>query len=263
MAEQDIFAALKAEGDSVDHLVAGLDKDAWETPTPAEGWTVAHQIAHLAATFRMAGLAAAAPDEFRRMMSQMSDSFESNVQAAMAPYVAQPPSRLLAAWRDERATTQKALAAVADGTLLPWLVRPIPAPVLAAAGMMELFGHGQDIADALGTARQHTDRLRYLVEFALRTWDFGYLARGLEAPDTRFQFRVTAPSGARWQFGPVEAEQTITGSATDLCLLVTRRRHRDDLALKATGDEADRWLDVAQAYRGPAGPGRRPGQFAR
>lgn len=263
MAEQDIFAALKAEGESVDHLVTGLDEDAWETPTPAEGWTVAHQVAHLAATFRMAGLAAAAPDEFRRMMSQMSDSFDSNVQAAMAPYVAQPPHRLLAAWRDERATTQKALAAVADGTLLPWLVRPIPAPVLAAAGMMELFGHGQDIADALGAQREHTDRLRYLVEFALRTWDFGYLARGLEAPDTRFQFRVTAPSGALWQFGPVEAEQTITGSATDLCLLVTRRRHRDDLELKAAGDEADRWLDLAQAYRGPAGPGRRPGQFAR
>lgn len=263
MAEQDIFAALKAEGDSVDHLVAQLEEESWGTPTPAEGWTVAHQIAHLAATFRMAGLAAAAPDEFRRLMSQLSDSFESNVQAALAPYLAQPPNRLLAAWRDERASTEKALAAVPEGALLPWLVRPIPAPVLAAAGMMELFGHGQDIADALGAQRQHTDRLRYLVEFAVRTWDFGYLARGLTVPDTQFQFCITAPSGALWELGPAAAEQTITGPATDLCLLVTRRRHRDDLALTAVGSEADRWLDLAQAYRGPAGPGRRPGQFVR
>lgn len=39
-------------------------------------------------------------------------------------------------------------------------------------------------------------------------------------------------------------------------------RHRADLTLTATGAEADRWLDQAQAFRGPAGPGRRPGQFA-
>jgi hypothetical protein len=30
----------------------------------------------------------------------------------------------------------------------------------------------------------------------------------------------------------------------------------------ATGADADQWLDIAQAYRGPAGEGRRPGQFA-
>jgi len=34
------------------------------------------------------------------------------------------------------------------------------------------------------------------------------------------------------------------------------------LALAATGPLADQWLDLAQAYRGPAGPGRSPGQFA-
>lgn len=48
----------------------------------------------------------------------------------------------------------------------------------------------------------------------------------------------------------------------DLCLLVTRRRHSDDLALTASGPDADRWLDVAQAGRAPAGPGRLPGQFS-
>ena len=82
-------------------------------------------------------------------------------------------------------------------------------------------------------------------------------------PMPPFRFDITAPSGAPWTFGPPEATQTIAGPAEDFCLLVTRRRHRDDLALTATGPDADRWLDIAQAYRGPAGPGRRPGQFAR
>ena len=39
---------------------------------------------------------------------------------------------------------------------------------------------------------------------------------------------------------------------------MTQRRHRDDLALAATGPDADAWLDVAQAFAGPAGGGRSP-----
>ncbi len=50
----------------------------------------------------------------------------------------------------------------------------------------------------------------------------------------------------------------MTGPALDFCLLVTQRRHRDDTEMRAEGDVADRWLDVAQAFAGPPGPGRRP-----
>jgi uncharacterized protein (TIGR03084 family) len=96
----------------------------------------------------------------------------------------------------------------------------------------------------------------------VRTWDFGYQARGLTVPDKEFRFELTAVSGELWVFGPADAAQRITGPAVDFCLLVTRRRHRADLSLAAVGAEADRWLDIAQAYRGPAGPGRLPGQFA-
>jgi uncharacterized protein (TIGR03084 family) len=135
--------------------------------------------------------------------------------------------------------------------------------VLAAAGIMELFGHGQDVRDALGVERVYTDRIGHLAWFATRVWDFGYQARGLTPPDVQFRYELTAPSGARWDFGPADAAQRIEGPAADFCLLVTRRRHRDDLAVKASGEDAEAWLDLAQAYRGPAGPGRRPGQFAR
>ncbi len=128
--------------------------------------------------------------------------------------------------------------------------------------MMELYAHGQDIADALGVTPERTDRIGNIVGFAVLTWEFGYQSRGLTPPDTEFRFELTSPSGAKWNFGPAEAEQRITGDAADFCLLVTRRRHRDDLSVTAEGPDADRWLDIAQAYRGPAGPGRRPGQFA-
>lgn len=50
----------------------------------------------------------------------------------------------------------------------------------------------------------------------------------------------------------------LSGSAYDFALRVTQRRHRDDLALVAEGRVANEWLDLAQAFAGPPGPGRGP-----
>lgn len=257
-----IILDLIAEGDELDRLLIDLDDNAWRTPTPAPGWTVAHQVAHLAATFRLAALAVSAPDRFTAMNSRLGPDFNANVAHALAEFLAEPPQALFSRWRAERARAEQALASVSGDLVVPWLVRPLPASVLAAAGMMELFAHGQDIADALGRERRYTDRLRHLTGFGVRTWDFGFINNGLEVPAEPMRFELTAPSGELWTFGPTESDQRVTGPALDFCMLVTRRRHRDDLALRAEGATADRWLSIAQAYRGPAGEGRRPGQFA-
>lgn len=259
---ENVFDDLAAEGDDIDKMVAGLDAAQWATPTPAEGWTVAHQIAHLTFIFTLAKTSAADPEAFEKMIAESKHDFNGAVNAAVQDYLDEPPA-LLARWRSERAAAVEALAAVPPTETVPWLVRPLPAFILACAGIMEVFAHGQDIADALGAERERTDRLKHLAGFAVVVWDFGYQSRGLTPPDTQFRFELTAPSGELWAFGPEDAAQKVSGPAVDFCLLVTRRRHRDDLALVATGADADRWLDIAQAYRGPAGPGRTPGQFAR
>ena len=257
----DAVAALAADAAEFDRLVADIDDAAWARATPAPGWTVAHQVGHVAFVFRIAGLAAAQPAAFTAMTASIGGDFDRAVNAGLTEYLAVPPAQLLARWRAERDASVAALAAVPAGTLVPWLVNPLPPAVLAAAGMMELFGHGQDVADALGVQRRHTDRLRHLVGFAARTTAFGYEARGLTPPDVPFRFEITGPSGARWEFGPADARDRVVGDAVDLCLLVTRRRHLDDLTITAEGPHARQWVGIAQAYRGPAGAGRTPGQF--
>lgn len=256
------MADLVEEGKEIDALVADLDEDAWARPTPAVGWTVAHQIAHLTMVFNMAEKSAADPEGFERFIANLSGSFDAAVEGGLRPYLAQGSKKLFATWQAQHAATERALLALPPGQIVPWLVRPLPASVLGAAGMMELFAHGQDIADALNITRERTDRIRHVTEFTALTWDFGYQSRELPVPGKGFRFEVTAPSGDTWEFGPADAEQRITGPAVDLCLLATRRRHRDDLALSASGPDADRWIDIAQAYRGSPGPGRKPGQFA-
>ncbi|MFL6163706.1 MAG: TIGR03084 family metal-binding protein [Jatrophihabitantaceae bacterium] len=262
MAQLDPIAALNAECDALDGILGNLGRYEWNLQTPAPGWTISHQVAHLAATFQLAGLAASDPEAFKAGLAGAADrSFDANVLLALKRYLNDPPEVLLRRWQAERADASKALAAVAQDQLLPWLVNPIPPPVLVAAGMMEAFAHGQDIADTVGVRPERTDRIRVLVEFAVRTWSFGYLARGETVPEVEFRFELVSPSGQGWTFGPADASERITGAAVDFCLLATRRRHRADLELTATGDQADHWMDIAQCYRGTAGAGRRPGQF--
>jgi uncharacterized protein (TIGR03084 family) len=262
MADQNTIDDLRAESEQIDQMVADLDDQAWQLPTPASGWTVADQVAHLAFIFKLAGTAASAPDVFAAMVQAAKNDFDGAVNAALTGYRALAPADLYASWQAERDAALAALAAVPAGEVVPWLVNPLPPGVLACAGMMESFAHGQDIADATGAHPERTDRIGRVVGFAVLTRDFGYQARGLTPPDTQFRFELTAPSGTRWEFGPADCDQRVTGPAVDFCLLVTRRRHRADLAVVASGSEADAWLDIAQAYRGPAGPGRAPGQFA-
>lgn len=258
----DVYVDLTAEGEALDQIVAGLDAKEWESPTPAPGWTIKHQVAHLSSIARIAEIAASDPELFVKVTTGADQDFDAAVQALLTPYLAATPGDLLTRWRAERDGAAKALAALPPDQILPWVVRPIPASVLACAGIMELFAHGQDIADAAGVRREYTDRIGHLAWFATRNRDFGYQVRGLTPPDAPFRYELTAPSGAVWEFGPADAENRITGPAVDFCLLVTRRRHRADLALRAAGKQADQWMDIAQAYRGSAGAGRTPGQFS-
>src|ERR1700751_2691979 len=49
-----MVADLRAESDDLDALVAPLPAQRWADPTPAPGWTIAHQIGHLLWTHRVA-----------------------------------------------------------------------------------------------------------------------------------------------------------------------------------------------------------------
>jgi uncharacterized protein (TIGR03084 family) len=72
----------------------------------------------------------------------------------------------------------------------------------------------------------------------------------------RYPHDVDSPDGRTWSWGPPDAAQRVTGGAQDFCLLVTQRRALRDLDLTADGDDARRWLQIAQAFAGPPGPGR-------
>ena len=258
MASADLLAGLlddlAAESRALDDAVAGLAEAGWRTATPAPGWTVAHQVAHLAWTDDAALQAATDPEGFRAAVATVD--LASAVDAAATAGAQVPPAGLLEQWRTGREAVHAALAALPPGTALPWFGPPMSAASMATARLMETWAHGVDVRDALGHASPATARLRAVAHLGVRTRDFAFGVHGQAPPAEPFRVELTGPDGEPWTWGPPDAAQRVTGPALDFCLCATQRRARADLALSAEGADADRWLDLAQAFAGPPGAGR-------
>ncbi|MFB8121250.1 TIGR03084 family metal-binding protein [Streptomyces bacillaris] len=250
---------LREESGELDALVGALGEEAWRGATPAEGWTVAHQIAHLAWTDEVALLAATEPERFGDEVAKALAAPDAFVdEAADALVAAHAPRALLARWREGRRRLDTVLREAPAGTRIPWYGPPMSVASMATARLMETWAHGQDIADALGVTRPPTARLRHVARIGVRARNYAYAVRGIEAPGEEFRVELLSPDGDLIAYGPEGATQRVTGPLLDFCLLVTQRAHRSDLAVTAEGSEADRWLSIAQAFAGPPGPGRPP-----
>ena len=250
------------EGAQLDQLVAELGEEQWALDTPAPAWTVAHQIAHLAWTDHSSVLAVTDQAAFAREVENALVSPGDFVDNGAEEGAGKPPAQLLADWRAGREALADALRAAPDGARFPWYGPPMSTASMATARLMETWAHGLDVADALGVPRiAPTARLRHIVRLGVRTRDFAFGVHGLTPPFDEFSVELVGPAGELWTYGPQDAKWAagrVTGPALDFCLLVTQRAHRTDLALHAEGDDADQWLDIAQAFAGPPGNGRAP-----
>lgn len=252
-AQQQVVADLAAENDDLDARVAALPD--WSTPTPAAGWDVAHQVAHLAWTDHASLLAITDPDGFAALLADAAADPTGFVDTAAARGARRPPAELLAAWRAGRAELLAALSAVPAGVKMPWFGPPMSATSMGTARIMETWAHGQDVADALSQVHEPTARLKHVAHLGVRTHGYAHLVNGLEPPAAAVRVELTAPDGSTWTWNE-DALDSVRGPALDFCLLVTQRRHRDDLALVAQGAVAQQWMTVAQAFAGPPGAGR-------
>jgi uncharacterized protein (TIGR03084 family) len=253
-----LLTDLAGEGDRLRAVLAGLTDAGWRTPTPAAGWDVATQIAHLAWTDEVALLAVRAAggdtagwDSVVRSALVDPEHFADTAARAGA---GEPPAAILARWDAGRASLGDTLSR-AEGRL-PWFGPPMSPASMATARLMETWAHGLDVHAALGIEPVVTDAVRHVCHLGVRTRDFAYAVRDLAPPAEEFRVELTGPGGALWTWGPPDAAQRVTGPAYDFAQLVTQRIHRDDTALLAVGADAESWLAIAQAFAGPPGPGR-------
>ncbi len=154
-------------------------------------------------------------------------------------------TELLDDWRATRRRLHEALLAVPSDRKLVWFGPPMSSASMATARLMETWAHGLDVADALGVVRPATERLRSIAHLGVRIREPRVHGVEMLAPDGSMWALVerTPPSGS-----PVRPKTSAIWSRS----VVRCRRSTSS----RSGDDAKRWLTIAQAFAGPPGPGR-------
>jgi uncharacterized protein (TIGR03084 family) len=260
---QEICADLANEYEELDAIVAPLDESGWSVMTPAEGWTVKDQIRHLAYYDERARLAVTAPEEFEHHLADIARDPEGHLETLEKAGRELAAAELLNRWRQERRALLDALMPLDRKARLKWYGPPMSALSFATARIMEVWAHGQDVADALGIERVPTDRLRHIAHLGVVTFGWSFANRGMKIPDSPVRVEITSPGGELWTWGPEKAADMVRGTAEDFCLVVVQRRHPADTRLVIEGPTARQWMSIAQTYAGQVGAGRKPGTFAK
>ncbi|WP_275294262.1 maleylpyruvate isomerase family mycothiol-dependent enzyme [Amycolatopsis sp. La24] len=230
---------LLAEGDDLDAVVSA--EPDWSRPTPAEGWTIAHQIAHLAAADANVVLAIRTPEKFAAVLGE-------NADAVAAEGAARPRAELLDHWRAGRAEVAAALGEIPLDQAFPWYGSQSTSTLAVALRLMETWAHGQDIFDTVRVEHRPTDRLKHIAALGVAGRGLSFYAAQLPLPTEPIRVELTSPEGVLWGWGPDDAAQRIRGSARDFCLRITQRRGLDETGLAAIGKDAKAWLENARVF---------------
>jgi uncharacterized protein (TIGR03084 family) len=268
---EQVIADLAAETAGLSAVLTRLPAVAWDTDTPAAGWTIRDQVTHLAFFDDAALLAMQDPGAFAVQRAQhlaIGDRFPDAVAASFRHL---PGPDCLDWFQHSRAALLAACQTADPGIRVPWYGPDMGLTSSVTARLMETWAHGQDIVDAIGERREPGARLRHIADLGVRTFGFCFRLRGRPVPGAAVRVELTGPGGQCWIWGPAGAGNLVAGDAEEFCLVVTQRRNVADTDLEVRGPVATEWIAIAQAFAGrptdprPAGqprsrgiPGRQP-----
>jgi uncharacterized protein (TIGR03084 family) len=258
---QSVVADLRAETTAIVSVLKDLRPSSWDASTPADGWTIRDQVTHLAFFDDATLLALEDPASFelqREALLAFGDGFPDHVAHR---YRALPAQTCLDWFTGSRDRLLAGYLGTHPSHRIPWYGPDMGLASSATGRLMETWAHGQDIVDTVGLTRPATNRLRSIADLGVRTLGFSFQLNRRTPPATPVRVELNGPHNDRWEWGPEDAANRVTGGALDFCLTVTQRRHLSDTNLTVVGPVATEWMSFAQAYAGAAGPGRPAGQF--
>ncbi|SFB47819.1 TIGR03084 family protein [Nocardioides alpinus] len=249
---------LRDEVASVLPILDGLARADWQTPTPAVGWNVHDQVSHLAHFDHLTRLSIQSPVEFASLRDGLTD-LQAYIDGIGRGNQWRDGEATTAWWRSENRELRDAATVAEPSTRVPWFGPPMSLASKLTARIVETWAHGQDVADTFGVTREPTARLAHVARIGVLAFANSFRTRGLSVPDANIRVELSAPDGfSSWSWGPEDADESVVGDAKEFCLVVTQRCHIADTALVVRGQNAQRWMTIAQAFAGQPGVGRSP-----
>jgi uncharacterized protein (TIGR03084 family) len=256
-------------GDEADELHAfleTLDEKDWRTPTLFMSWTPWDIVAHLHFFDQVSILALTDLEAFgirRRAVIEDLQAGKGTTEQQRTALMQYDAPTLLERWKTTCDEMAHRLGESDPKRRLPWFGPDMGVAMFTTARYMETWAHAQAIYDLKHVERVHTDRIKNICTIGIKTFAWTFVNRGLEPPGPPPFIRLTAPSGAIWEWNEPSEEERIEGRALDFCWTVTQVRNVADTDLQMRGEVANRWMEIAQCFAGgpvdPPAPGYRTG----
>lgn len=244
-------------------LVAPLADADFERETLFKSWTINNVLRHLHVWNIAAARSIEGDEAFGAFIKQLMGGergrrfteYEHDYLEGLSGH------RLLDAWVSGFDELAAAFAATDPKARLKWVGPDMSALSSVTARLMETWAHAQAVYDLLGVDRVESDRIGNIVRLGVNTYGWTFKNRKEDAPGPMPRLRLTAPSGAIWEYGPGEggSEDLIEGRATEFCQVVTQCRNIADTGLALHGPVATRWMAIAQCFAGPPNDPPLPG----
>ncbi len=244
----------QAEADALRDLLLTLKDTDWDRPTLFKQWTVNDVIQHLHDGDLAAASSVAGRDVFakrREAIAARRADGRSRILETRDRMGDLVGPRLLERWYTHLTELCGTLSAMAPDTRLAWAGPDMGVRMFTTARQMETWAHGQAIYDLMGVAQTPTDRLRSVAEIGVRTYGWTFANRQSAVPGSAPHVRLTAPSGAIWEWNDPTPDNAVTGEALAFCQVVTQVRNVADTDLVVTGEPARIWMSLAQCFAGP------------
>ena len=243
-----------AESDAIAEIVAPLSDEQLSQETLFKSWTIEDVIAHLHIWNHAAELTLEDPEKFgafiqNAMMHLMSEGGHLGFQKKYLDGLG--GKALVEEWRASYPKIAEKFLNADPTARLEWAGPDMSAQSCIIARQMENWAHGFEVFDLLGCERVETDRIRNIVVLGVNTFGWSHKVHGLDVPEVMPLVRVTAPSGAVWDWGDA-ASGRIEGPAVDFAAVVTQTRALADTGLVVEGDVAETWMAHAQCFAGGA-----------
>ncbi|MEL7463743.1 MAG: TIGR03084 family metal-binding protein [Pseudomonadota bacterium] len=253
----------RAEARALHAVIADLTDADFAAVTQFKDWTLNDVIGHLHMFDVAAELSGTDPDamgDFLKPVFAAIASGGSLIDAQNDWLGDLSGAALRDKWIAQAERTADVYADCDPKARLKWAGPDMSARSMITARQMETWAHGQEVFDILGAKREEADRVKNICHLGVTTFGWTHMVRRLPVPETTPYVRLTAPSGAIWEWGE-PAEERVEGDGVEFAQVVAQTRNVADTSLTATGLVATFWMENAQCFAGapndPPAPGSR------
>ncbi|MDP6896478.1 MAG: TIGR03084 family metal-binding protein [Rhodospirillales bacterium] len=245
----------REECNAVAELLAPMSDVDFKRPTGFKAWTINHIMQHLHFFNVMADLSFHDEPRFVREYGEMRAARETHgetlIDATDRLMEGLKGRALFEEWRAYYPGMCDRFAVADPKKRVKWAGPDMSVRSSITARLMETWSHTQAIYDLLGEDRINGDRIKNICVMGINTFDWTFINRDEPVPEGKPYVRLTAPSGALWEWNDASNTNRIDGPAEGFCRVVTQTRNIADTDLTVIGDVANRWMAVAQCFAGP------------